>query len=104
MAAAESLGLPAVRAVLAASEAGLPIPVPSDLLLLVLGERAGAGSVSVWLAVAVLEAVVIIGVTALFLGARGPARGLVNRFGPKVGLPPARGERAAQSVERPGPR
>jgi hypothetical protein len=39
-----ALGLPAAAALLLAMEAGVPIPIPSDLVILVLGERASAGS------------------------------------------------------------
>jgi hypothetical protein len=35
-----ALGLPAATALLVAMEAGVPIPVPSDMVILLLGERA----------------------------------------------------------------
>ena len=36
-------GLPALTVLLIAMEAGVPIPLPSDVLILVLGERTSAG-------------------------------------------------------------
>lgn len=83
-------------------EAGIPIPIPSDLLMLFVGERAGAGAVSLWVAVAALEAVTLVGTTALFLLVRGPARSVVRRFGPKLGLTAERLDRAAGLLERRG--
>jgi hypothetical protein len=59
----------------------VPIPVPSDLVML-LGERVSAGALPLWLAVAALELVALAGTAALFLAARGPARALLTRFGP----------------------
>jgi membrane protein DedA with SNARE-associated domain len=106
LAATESslgLGLPAVAGVLTAMEAGVPIPIPSDLLVLVLGERASAGRISVVAAVIVLEAVAVAGTALLFFAARGPGRALLTRFGPRLGLTAARLNRATAVVERRGP-
>jgi membrane protein DedA with SNARE-associated domain len=100
LAATESslgLGLPAVAGVLTAMEAGVPIPIPSDLVVLVLGERASAGQISVVAAVIVLEAVAVAGTALLFFAARGPGRALLTRFGPRLGLTAARLNRATAS-------
>ncbi len=96
------LGLPATAGVLTAMEAGVPIPVPSDVLLLLLGERASAGRVPVVAAAVVLEAVALAGTALLFLAARGPGRALVTRFGPRLGLTAARLNRATAVVEQRG--
>ncbi|HEV3402577.1 MAG TPA: hypothetical protein VG078_12210 [Acidimicrobiales bacterium] len=106
LAATESslgLGLPAVAGVLTAMEAGVPIPIPSDLVVLVLGERASAGRISVLAAAIVLEAVALAGTALLFLAARGPGRALLTRFGPRLGFTAARLNRATAVVERRGP-
>ena len=105
LAATESslaLGLPAVAGVLTAMEAGVPVPVPSDLVVLVLGERASAGSVSVVAAAVVLEAVAVAGTALLFLAARGPGQALLTRYGPRLGLTAARLNRATAVVQRRG--
>jgi hypothetical protein len=54
--------------------------------MLVVGERVAAGALPLWLAVAVLELITLAGTAALFLLARGPARALLTRAGPWVGL------------------
>jgi membrane protein DedA with SNARE-associated domain len=50
-------------------EAGVPIPVPSDLMMLLLGERVSAGALPLWLAMVALELVALAGTAALFLAA-----------------------------------
>jgi membrane protein DedA with SNARE-associated domain len=93
-----NLGLPALVPLMAAMEAGLPIPIPLDLVVLVLGERAAAGSVPLWLAAIALEVVALAGTAALLLLCRGPARAVVTRFGPRIGLTPERLGRATALV------
>ena len=83
-------------------EAGVPIPIPADLVMFTVGERVAAGAFPLWLAVAGFEAVSIIGTTVLFLACRGPAHRLVTRFGPRIGLSRARVSRGAALVERRG--
>jgi membrane protein DedA with SNARE-associated domain len=83
-------------------EAGIPIPVPADLVMLLVGERVADGRFPLWGAVIALEVVAVIGTAALFLVARGPGRALVERFGARVGLTPDRLVRAGALVERRG--
>ena len=85
---ATSLGL------LVLTEAGVPLPVPADLLMLFVGERAAAGVLPLWLAAIALAAVALLGTTAAFLLARGPAQVVLQRLGPRVGLTPSRLDRA----------
>jgi membrane protein DedA with SNARE-associated domain len=61
-------------------EAGVPIPVPSDLVMLLLGERVSAGAMPLWLAMVALELVALAGTAALFLAARGPGRAVLSRL------------------------
>ena len=93
-----SLGLPALVPLMAVMEAGVPIPVPLDLVVLVVGERAAAGSVPIWLAAVLLEVVALAGTAALLLLCRGPARAVVTRLGPRIGLTPERLARATALV------
>ena len=105
LAAAETgaaLGLPAIAGLLAVMEAGVPIPIPSDLVLLVLGERTEAGNFPIWLVVLALELVAAVGTACLFYLARGPGRALVGRVGPRVGLTEDRLQRASAVIERKG--
>ena len=89
-------------ALLLPMEAGVPIPIPADLVMFTVGERVAAGAFPLWLAVAGFEAVSVIGTTVLFLACRGPAHRLVTRFGPRIGLSRARVGRGAALVERRG--
>jgi membrane protein DedA with SNARE-associated domain len=95
-------GLPVFTALLVAMEAGVPIPVPSDVLLLVLGERASAGRFPLLLVILAVELVAAVGTAALFFAVRGPGRALLDRFGPRLGLTPDRLDRATGLLERRG--
>src|ERR1700760_5150781 len=63
-------------------EAGVPIPVPADLVMFAVGERLAAGKFPLWLAVTGFEVIAILGTTALFLACRGPAQRIITRVGP----------------------
>ena len=89
-------------AVLLPMEAGVPIPIPADLVMFTVGERVAAGAFPLWLAVAGFELIAIIGTAALFLACRGPADRLITRFGPRIGLSQARVRRGAAFVDRRG--
>jgi membrane protein DedA with SNARE-associated domain len=93
--------LPLALALLVAMEAGVPIPVPSDLVVLLVGERAAAGAFSLGAAVAVVELAAVVGTTALFFAFRSAARPL-RRIGPRVGLTQERLGRATSLLETRG--
>jgi membrane protein DedA with SNARE-associated domain len=96
------LGLPAVAAVLVTMEAGVPIPVPYDVVMLVVGERAGAGEFPWWAAVLALEVVAVAGTCLLFFASRGPGHALITRLGPKVGLTEGRVDRVRNLISARG--
>ncbi len=96
-------GLPVFTALLVAMEAGVPIPLPSDVLLLVLGERASAGRFPLLLVILAVELVAAVGTASLFFVVRGPGRAALDRLGPRVGLTPERLQRASGLLERRGP-
>ena len=83
-------------------EAGVPLPIPADLVMLAVGARVGAGDIPLWAAVVAFEAIAVAGTTALFLAARGPGHALLARFGPRLGLTPARLARATSLIDRRG--
>src|SRR5512142_436586 len=96
---------PAALVLLLPMEAGIPVPLPADLVMFTVGERVGAGKIPLWLAVTGFEVVAVAGTAALFLACRGPAQRLIARFGPRIGLTKARLDRAtalAESRGRPG--
>ncbi len=102
VAAGGSSGLPVVAGLLTLMEAGVPVPIPADLVMLAVGERARSGDFSIWLAVLALELVAIIGTSLLYFACRRPGRALVERLGPRVGLTAERVGRAVRLVEQRG--
>lgn len=96
------LGPAGLFAALVLLEAGIPFPVPADLLMLLVGERAAAGAIPTWVAVIGLELVAAVGTAALFVAVRGPARPALDRVGPRIGITAARQERARRLLERRG--
>lgn len=76
-----SRGIVAAVAVILATEAGVPVPVPADLVLLGLGERASAQVVPLWVVMVALEFVVILGTCGLFVLSRRVGQRLVDRLG-----------------------
>jgi membrane protein DedA with SNARE-associated domain len=101
-AAVSGAGIATAFGLLLPMEAGIPIPIPSDLLMLFVGQRAGAGDIPVWVAVLALEAITVAGTTALFLLVRGPAGTIIGSFGPKLGFTRERRARVEQLLERRG--
>src|SRR5947199_3774993 len=99
---AAGLSGPLALVLLLPMEAGVPIPVPADLVMFTVGERVAAGKFPLWLAVAGFEIIAVLGTTALFLACRGPAQRIITRFGPRLGLTAARLGRAAAFAETRG--
>lgn len=97
-------GLAAVFLVLLVKEAGLPVPIPGDLIMLLAGIRAAQGQLVLWQVLLVLLIANLIGASLQFLLVRGPGRGAVYRVGRYVGLPPARLDRAAGGLQSRGAR
>ena len=89
----------AALALLLPMEAGVPIPLPADLVMFTVGERVAAGRFPLWLAVTSFEVIAVVGTTALFLACRGPAHRVISRYGPRLGLTRARVGRAAAFAE-----
>ena len=80
-----SLGLVAVVGLLLVKEAGLPVPVPGDLLVIGLGVGAAQGRFHPVVAIVAIVGASIVGGSIQFLLVRGPGRrvlvGLLHRFG-----------------------
>jgi membrane protein DedA with SNARE-associated domain len=95
-------GLAAIFALLAIKAAGVPIPLPADVIMLATAARAADGTFILWQAFLVLAVALVVGGAAEFWLARGPGRELVYRVGSHIGLPPARLDVAAAAVRRSG--
>jgi membrane protein DedA with SNARE-associated domain len=97
-------GLLAAFVFLLIEEAGVPVPVPGDVLMLILGVHARQGTIQLWQAVAVTELGTIIGSTFLYVASRLAGRGLVYRYGRFIRLTPERLDKAEQWLKRHGSR
>ena len=97
-------GLLAAFVFLLIEEAGVPVPVPGDVLMLILGVHARLGRVPLWQAILVMEAATMIGATFLYTAARLAGRGLVYRYGRFVRLSPERLDRAEHWLKEHGSR
>jgi membrane protein DedA with SNARE-associated domain len=92
----------AALALLLPMEAGVPIPLPADLVMFTVGERVAAGQFPLWLAVAGFEVIAAVGTTALFVACRGSAHRVIARYGPRLGLTETRVRRVAAVAETRG--
>jgi membrane protein DedA with SNARE-associated domain len=98
----DTYGLAAACAVILTKAIGVPIPIPGDVILIGTAARAAEGKVLVWLAFAGLLVALTVGGTLQFLLARGPARGMVIRYGRRLGLTTQRLDAIAERVHRAG--
>ena len=97
-------GLLAAFVFLLIEEAGVPVPVPGDVLMLVLGVHAREGGVPLWQAVVVTWLGTLIGSSTLFFVSRRAGRGIVYRYGRFIGLTPERLDTTEQWLKRHGSR
>jgi membrane protein DedA with SNARE-associated domain len=97
-------GLLAAFVFLLIEEAGVPVPVPGDVLMLILGVHAREGVVPLWQAVAVTWLGTMIGSTFLYFASRMAGRGLVYRYGRYIRLTPERLDSAERWLNRHGSR
>lgn len=98
----DSYGVAAACAIMLIKAAGVPVPIPGDVILLATAARAAEGKVLLWLAFVALLMALIGGGALQFYLARGPARRLVVKYGQRIGLTEQRLERVAASVRRGG--
>lgn len=82
--------------------AGVPVPLPADLLMLAAAARAAEGKLPLWETFGLILVALVLGGLVQFGLARGPARGLLYHHGHLLGLTPARLDRAAGAVQRGG--
>src|SRR4030088_1368169 len=97
-------GLLAAFVFLLIEEAGVPVPVPGDVLMLILGLHARQGTAPLWQAVGPTWLGTMIGSTFLYFAARIAGRDLVYRYGPFIRLTPERLDRAERWLKHHGTR
>src|SRR5438132_14267384 len=99
----DTYGIGLLFVVILLKEIGVPVPVPGDLLMVVVGARA-ATSPNLPILGVLLAAFVggMLGAYVQYALARGPGRGFIYRFGKYVGLTPERLDRAADTIKGRG--
>ena len=102
MALLDRHGLWAAALLLLVEEAGVPIPIPGDFGMVLLGAQARQGRFPIWAPVLVLEAATVAGGLFLYGVSRWAGRPLVQRFGRPLRLTSERLDRAEQQLERHG--
>jgi len=95
-------GLLAIFVIMLLKETGLPIPVPSDLIMITAGVQAATGGYSLFELALAIEAAMLIGGSTQFFIARGAGRAFIYRVGGFIGLTRERLDRAMAMLQRRG--
>ena len=86
----ETYGLIAIFAVMLLKEMGVPVPIPTDLIMLGVATQAAQNRMPLGLAFLALLVPMLIGGSFQFAMARGPGRRVIYRLGRFIGLTEAR--------------
>lgn len=95
-------GVVAAFALILVEEAGVPVPVPGDFLMLGMGVQARQGRVALWQALVVMELATLVGATVLYFVSARIGRNLVYRYGRFMHLRPEHLVRAEQWLQQRG--
>jgi membrane-associated protein len=95
-------GLLAIFVVMLLKELGVPVPIPSDLIMITAGVQAASGAYNLLQLFVFLEVAILVGGSGQFLLARGAGRQFIYRVGRLVGLTRERLDRAMQLLQRRG--
>src|ERR1700730_9779927 len=95
-------GVLAAFVYLAVEEAGVPIPIPGDFLMLTLGVRAREGGIVLWQVIAAMEAGTVLGSSVLYWLARRGGCGVVERYGRYIGISARQLDRAEAQLRKHG--
>ena len=96
-------GLLAIFVVMLLKEIGIPVPVPSDLIMITAGVQAATGSFSVFELLLAIEFAVLLGGSVQFLVVRSAGRRFVYGMGRYVGLTAERLDKAGAMLQQRGP-
>jgi membrane protein DedA with SNARE-associated domain len=95
-------GLLAILVVMVLKEVGIPVPVPSDLIMITAGVEAATGVYSLFELLIAIEAAMIVGGSIQFFLARGMGRAFIYRVGRFIGLTQKRLDQAMTALQRRG--
>ncbi len=98
----DSYGLAAVFAIMMLKEIGVPVPIPSDLIMLGAAARAAQGRFPLLLVFFAILIPMVVGGFVQYSIAKGPARRIIYRLGNYIGLTKTRLDRAMETVRRGG--
>jgi membrane protein DedA with SNARE-associated domain len=98
----ESYGLLAIFVVMLLKEGGIPVPIPSDLIMITAGVQAATGVYTLLELTAALLVAILVGGSIQFLLTRRAGRQVIYRIGRYVGLTPERLDKALALLERRG--
>jgi membrane protein DedA with SNARE-associated domain len=96
-------GLLAIFVLMLVKSAGVPIPIPGDVIMLATAARVAQGKIVLWQAFLAILVALVLGGIVQFVLIRGSARRLLYRFGRYLGLTPTRLDLASEKVKRGGP-
>jgi LPXTG-motif cell wall-anchored protein len=96
-------GLIAFFVVMVLKEIGVPIPIPSDLIMITAGVQLAAGAFGLIELTVVAELAILIGCSLHFFLARAAGRRVVYRIGRYIGLTESRLDQIAAALRNRGP-
>jgi membrane-associated protein len=95
-------GLVAIFLIMFLKTAGVPIPIPGDLIILTAAVRVAQGKLVGWQVFCAILLALVLGGLIQFMLARGPGRGLLWRFGRYIGLTKPRVDAVAEKIRKGG--
>ncbi len=95
-------GLTAIFVVMLVKESGIPVPIPSDLIMLAAAVQSASGAFVLWQVFMAIWTAMVVGAWAQYTLVRGIGRPLLYRLGRYVGLTQERLDHAADAVRRGG--
>ena len=95
-------GVTAIFIILLLKSAGVPIPIPADLIILTAALRTAQGKLILWQSLIAILLALVLGGLIQFVLVRGPGRGLLYRFGRYIGLTSPRLDAASEKVKKGG--
>ncbi|MDP9265380.1 MAG: VTT domain-containing protein [Chloroflexota bacterium] len=101
---ASSYGIAAIFVIMLVKEIGVPVPIPSDLLMIAAGIQIASAAYSLPALVGALALAVLIGGSIQFVLARSVGRAVVYRIASAVGIPAERLDRSVGRLRAGGAR
>ena len=98
----DTYGLMAIFIIMLVKEIGVPVPIPSDLIMLTAAAQSAAGKFTLWEGFGVILVAMLVGGLVQYVLVRRLGRPFLVRVGRYVGLSPERIDGVAASVRKGG--